>query len=191
MRFLYYYDLIDFDSVGNVKGTKNCDDKNKVVANFLYMICKYNQNLLHEKSLKKGEKLELPAFFKTDLNNLLNDVENGTVSKEYAIVKISKNCLPEVKKICDEAKNDREILEKLNDLVDVNSLEFAEKFKKVTNKKQLEYIMTHISAKLMDEINDLLCEIDDSKIKSKVYKKIIYYNGLVNAATELHTVFPA
>ena len=51
--------------------------------------------------------------------------------------------------------------------------------------------MTHISAKLMDEINDLLCEIDDSKIKSKVYKKIIYYNGLVNAATELHTVFPA
>ena len=82
-------------------------------------------------------------------------------------------------------------MEKLNDLVDVNSLEFAEKFKKVTNKKQLEYIMTHISAKLMDEINDLLCEIDDSKIKSKVYKKIIYYNGLVNAATELHTVFPA
>ncbi len=191
MSFLYFYNLIDFDSVGNVSTTKNCDDKNKVVSNFLYLICKYNQNLLHEKSIKKGEKLELPLFFKTELNELLEDVEAGKISKEHALVKIEKNCLSEVKKICEEAKNDREILEKLNNLVDINSLEFAEKFKKITNKKQLEYIMTHISSKLMDEITLMLNDINDKQVKSKVYKKMIYYNGLVNAVTMLHRVFPA
>ena len=46
--------------------------------------------------------------------------------------------------------------------------------------------MTHISSQLMDEINALLKEGDeDKKSKSTLYKKIISYNGIVNAVTNL------
>lgn len=182
--FLYLYGLIDFDDVGNVTTTKNCPDKRKVTSNFIYLVCKYNQYLLHEKSLKAKEKMEIPAFFKEDLENLLSKVESGQVTKEFALNAVSKSCLGEVKAIIDEAKCDREIINKLNALVDVNSLEFSKKFKGIVNKKQLEYIMTHISAKLMDEIGEILkTEVKDKKVKSTLYKKIISYNGLVNAAT--------
>lgn len=184
--FLYLYDLIDFDEVGNVTKTKYCDDVKKVASNFVYLVCKYNQYLLHEKALKAKEKLELPSFFKEDLEGLLAKVEKGQAKKEYALNEVAKNSLPEVKKIIEEARCDRDIVNNLNALVDVSSLEFSKKFKGIVNKKQLEYIMTHISAKLMDEIGEILKnEVKDKKIKSTLYKKIISYNGLVNAATEL------
>ena len=186
MSFLYYYDLVDFDKNGNVKETKTCADLKKVTSNFIYLICKYNQNILHEKVLKTGKKMELSPFFKEGLGDLLDKVEKGRVSKEFAILEVAEKCLPEVKKICKEAINDREILTKLNSLVDINSQEYAKKFKTAVNKKQLEYIMTHISSQLMDEINALLKEGDeDKKIKSTLYKKIISYNGIVNAVTNL------
>ena len=184
--FLYLYDLIDFDKVGNVTKTNKCEDEKKVISNFIYLVCKYNQYLLHEKSLKTKEKMEIPSFFKDDLEKLLTKLENGQVTKEHALNEVAKSSLPEVKKIIEEARCDREIIDKLNALVDVNSLEFSKKFKGVVNKKQLEYIMTHISAKLMDEIGEILKnEVSDKKVKSALYKKIISYNGLVNAVTML------
>lgn len=186
VMFLYLYDLIDFDGVGNVTKTRKCDDEKKVTSNFIYLVCKYNQYLLHEKSLKAKEKMEIPSFFKEDLEKLLSKIENGQVKKEYVLNEVAKSSLPEVKKIIEEARCDREIIDKLNALVDVNSLEFSKKFKGVVNKKQLEYIMTHISAKLMDEIGEILKnEVSDKKVKSVLYKKIISYNGLVNAVTML------
>ena len=184
--FLYLYDLIDFDKVGNVTKTNKCEDEKKVISNFIYLVCKYNQYLLHEKSLKAKEKMEIPSFFKDDLEKLLTKLENGRVTKEHALNEVAKSSLPEVKKIIEEARCDREIIDRLNALVDVNSLEFSKKFKGVVNKKQLEYIMTHISAKLMDEIGEILKnEVSDKKVKSVLYKKIISYNGLVNAVTML------
>lgn len=184
--FLYLYDLIDFDKVGNVTKTNKCEDEKKVISNFIYLVCKYNQYLLHEKSLKTKEKMEIPSFFKDDLEKLLTKLENGKVTKEHALNEVAKSSLPEVKKIIEEARCDREIIDRLNALVDVNSLEFSKKFKGVVNKKQLEYIMTHISAKLMDEIGEILKnEVSDKKVKSVLYKKIISYNGLVNAVTML------
>lgn len=184
--FLYLYDLVDFDDVGNVTKTKHCKDEKKVVSNFIYLVCKYNQYLLHEKSLKAKEKMEIPAFFKEDLEKLLAKVESGQVSKEYVLNEVAKSSLPEVKKIIEEARCDKDIINNLNALVDVYSLEFSKKFKNIVNKKQLEYIMTHISAQLMDEIGEILKnEVSDKKVKSTLYKKIISYNGLVNAATKI------
>lgn len=184
--FLYLYDLIDFDKVGNVTRTKRCDNERIAVSNFIYLICKYNQYLLREKAQKRGEKVEIPAFFKEELDSLLKKVEGGFVTKEFALNEVSKSCLGEVKRIIDGARCDKDIINELNRLVDINSMEFAKKFKGVVNKKQLEYIMTHISAQLMDEIGAILkSESIDKKTKSTLYKKIISYNGLVNTATRL------
>lgn len=185
--FLYLYDLIDFDKVGNVTKTKRLDDEKKVVSNFIYLLCKYNQYLIHEKSVKSGQKIEIPPFFKNDLDALLVKVEKGVSSKEYALNEVAKSCLPEVKKIIETARSDRDIINGLNAIVDVYSQDFSKKFKGAVNKKQLEYIMTHISAQLMDEITSILNRDDmqDKKVKSSLYKKIISYNGLVNAVTKL------
>ena len=122
MNFLYLYDLVGFDENGNVKATKRYNDEKIVASNFLYLICKYNQFVLQEEARKKGEKLELPSFFKDKLSTLLGKVESGEVSKEYALVSISKECSPVVKKICDNAINDAEIINDLNSLVSLDEI---------------------------------------------------------------------
>lgn len=193
MSFLYLYDLVDFDENGNIKATKRYKDVKIVASNFLYLICKYNQNLLQEEAKKKGEKLELPPFFKERLSTLLGKVESGEMSKEHALVLISKECIPVVRKICDNAINDAEIIENLNGLISFNGLSFSKRVKDVTNKKQQEYIMTKISGELMDEITNLLAgevsnEESPAKVKSNLYKKVISYNGLVNATMNLNNV---
>lgn len=193
MSFLYLYDLVDFDENGNIKATKRYKDVKIVASNFLYLICKYNQNLLQEEAKKKGEKLELPPFFKEKLSTLLGKVESGEVSKEYALVSISKECSPVVKKICDNAINDAEIINDLNSLMSLDELSFSKRIKGITNKKQQEYIMTKISGELMDEITNLLAgevsnEENPAKVKSNLYKKVISYNGLVNATMNLHNL---
>lgn len=188
MNFLYLYDLIDFDENGNVKETSLYDSDKKVASNFLYLICKYNQFLLKtsEKSQKEDEKVELPAFFKENLTPLLQKVEKGETSKEYALYKVSEYCLPTVKKIIEEAKNDEEIIHNLNTLVDIDAQKYSKKFKNIQNNKQREYIMTIIIGNLMEEIKRDLPQVDhDQKDKSSVYKKIISYNGLVSAISKM------
>ncbi len=191
MSFLYLYELMDFDENGNIKATKRYNDDKIVASNFLYLICKYNQFVLQDEAKKKGEKAELPPFFKENLSTLLEKVENGETSKEYALVKISKECTPEVREICEKSINDEEIIEKLNGLITLDGLSFNKRVKGIINQKQKEYIMTKISGDLMDEITNLLAgvyneEDEPAKIKSSLYKKVISYNGLVNATMKLH-----
>lgn len=187
MSFLYLYDIVDFDENGNIKKTKRYNNENVVASNFLYLICKYNQIILQNEVDDRGEKLELSPFFKEKLSPLLEDVEKGVSSKEYALQIISNSCLPKVQKILQEAKNDSEIISKLNALVSVEDNKFSEKVRGITNKKQQEYIMTKLSGELMDEISSLLDRQEENspKEKSILYKKIIRYNGLVNATMNL------
>lgn len=192
MNFLYLYDLVDFDENGKIKATRRYNDENIVASNFLYLICKYNQLILQDEKKKKDEKLELPLFFKEKLSSLLTNVEKGETSKEYAERLILKECHPKVRKVCEEAKSDKEIVEKLNQLMSLDSTSFAKKVKGVTNKKEQEYIMTKISGDMMDQITNLLAgsgvEEDPAKAKSLLYKKVISYNGLVSATMNLHNV---
>ncbi len=192
MNFLYLYDLIDFDSNGNIKPTKRCSDEKIVASNFLYLICKYNQNILQEEAKKNGEKSILSAFFKQNLAPLLQKVESGEVSKEYALVIIARECSPKVREICENSINDAEIINSLNKIVSFSDLKFSQKVNGITNRKHQEYIMTKISGDLMDQITNLLAgnadEEDPVKIKSALYKKIISYNGIVNATMNLQTV---
>ena len=186
MSFLYLYELMDFDENGNIKATKRYNDDKIVASNFLYLICKYNQFVLQDEAKKKGEKAELPPFFKENLSTLLEKVENGETSKEYALYKVSEYCLPTVKEIIEEAKNDEEIIHNLNTLVDIDAQKYSKKFKNIQNNKQREYIMTIIIGNLMEEIKRDLPQVDhDQKDKSSVYKKIISYNGLVSAISKM------
>ena len=88
--------------------------------------------------------------------------------------------------LSDAAKNDEEIIQNLNTLVDIDAQKYSKKFKNIQNNKQREYIMTIIIGNLMEEIKRDLPQVDhDQKDKSSVYKKIISYNGLVSAISKI------
>lgn len=190
MAFLYFYDLIDFDADGRVKATKKYTNLNKAESNFLYLVAKYNQNIVKENSVNNEDSAVLPPFFKQELAPLLSSVESGEKSKEYALRVILANCCDEVKKASIDTKSDKELVLKLSSLVDVNAENYAKKFKKAVNKKQLEYVITQTAGNLMNEISNNVLKVDsDAKVKSSVYKKVISYNGLMSVAANIDQLY--
>lgn len=169
--FLYFFNLIDFDNSGNVCKTNTCDE-NKAKSNFLYLISKYNQKLLNE-----NEKVS--DFFRTDLQKVLEKVENGE-SFEKAKEVVVENCKYDVKTLFKCAKSDKDFVKELNQKMVEHETDYTKKFQKAVNNLQLSYIITSISGNIYDEIATL--DEIDAKSKSNKYKKVIDYNALSKIA---------
>ena len=166
--------MLDFDGNGNVCAS-NKYDLSHARSNFLYLVSKYNQNYLQENGLS------CPAFFKVELTGILSNVAGGGDFEKAKKVVIS-NCLPKVQLYAQTSKNERELIAKLNENTSIKDEEFAHKFDKVVNSLQLSYVITMISGKLFEKValqtanSDILA---DCKSRSKTFKDIIKYNGLV------------
>ena len=182
MGFVYLFDLVDFDSKGNVCETKRFD-KNHARANYLYLISKYNQQFLSDK------KLEIPAFFKIDLNVVLLATENGVDFKK-AKQMVLANCTPEVQYLAQESKNDRDFIQTLNMHVSIKDKAFAKNFSDNMNSLHLAYVITAISGNIQMSISKMLTAenaLNDPKTKSAVFKEIIKYNALVDTAEKVQS----
>ena len=178
MSFLYLFDMVDFD-----KETKNVCETNRFTleqarSNYLYLVSKYNQNLLKEKDI------EVPEFFKEGLSDVLQNVEKGG-DFEKAKGSVLKNCLPEVKKAAQGVNCDEALIIRLNELVAENDKQFASKFSKAVNNLQLSYIITQISGRIFDETVMLSLDLSDKKSKSNAFKNVIKYNGLMATADKV------
>lgn len=177
MCFLYMFDMLDFDENGSVCAS-NKYDLAHARSNFLYLVSKYNQNYLQENGIS------CPAFFKEELPKLLNDVSNGG-NFEKAKKTVLSNCLPKVQLFAEKSKSDRELVALLNENASIKDEEFAQKFSKVVNNLQLSYVITMISGKLFEKVALQTASsnvLTDSKSRSKTFKDIIKYNGLVLSA---------
>ena len=173
--FLYLFDMVEFDEKGNVCANAKLDIEHSR-SNFLYLISKYNQQFLTE----NGEKV--PEFFKSQLNEVLFDVESHG-NYEKARKAVLSNCCPKVQLMAKLSSSDQDLVRKLNDKVSVADMEFACKFGKAVNNLQLQYIITNISGKVFDNICTLSTQdLSDKKNKSSFYKEIIKYNALVHTA---------
>lgn len=172
MCFLYMLNLLDFDSQGKVKETKETSLP-QAQSNFLYLVCKFNQNFLKEKGLP------VPEFFKEELSSVLENVEKG---QDYETAKktVFSNCLPQVSALANQSEKD--IISALVKSTSAYDLEFADKFKEAKNHLQLEYIMTVISSKVLSKAEQLKSQPQTKENKSKLFKELIKYNALVNAA---------
>lgn len=174
MEFLYLFDLLKFDTEGNVCGTSECNE-GTAKANFLYLLSKYNQ-----KFLDKNEKV--PDFFKVDLSEILKDVENGG-DFEKAKALILKNCKKIVVEADKNTRTDYALVLKLNNELISRESEFANEFQKAINNIQLAYIITSISGKIFEEILTIQKSGDlSAKDKSKMFKRVIEYNCLIKTA---------
>jgi len=182
MGFLYFFDLVDFDSKGNVCETKRFD-KDHARANYLYLISKYNQQFLSDK------KLEIPPFFKTDLNTVLQATENGVDFKKAKQVVLA-NCTPEVQYWALKSKSDKEFIQNLNASVSIKDKAFAKNFSENMNNLHLAYVITAISGNIQMSITKILSSenaLGDPKTKSSVFKDLIKYNALVDTADKVQT----
>lgn len=169
--------MLDFDENGSVCAS-NKYDLAHARSNFLYLVSKYNQNYLQENGIS------CPAFFKEELTDILSDVANGG-NFEKAKKVVLNNCLPKVQLFAQKSKNDRELIAQLNENASIKDEEFAHKFDKVVNSLQLGYIITMISGKLFEKVAIQTANsnvLSDCKIRSKAFKDIIKYNGLVLSA---------
>lgn len=180
MSFIYLFEKVDFDKDGNVCETKTCNI-NKARSNFLYLVSKYNQQLLQQ------NELSIPAFFKEDLASLLQKVEGGyDFSKAKKVV--FENCIPQVQKLAKDSKSDKETISKLNETVYIKDADVVSDLKKADNQKHREYILTSISGKLFENVFAQMMKSDieaDKKAKSNLYKDIIKYNSLVLEADKV------
>ena len=172
MCFLYMFDLLDFDSQGKVRESKGVTIE-KAHANFLYLVSKFNQNLLKENGLP------VPAFFKEELAGVLEDVEKGW-DYDVAKKKVFSQCLPQIAALA--GRSDKEVVSALVESSSVADLDFADKFKDIKNHLQLEYVMTITSGKVFNKIEALKTEEMTKENKSKLFKEVIRYNSLVCAA---------
>lgn len=178
MDFLRLFDLVDFDKDGNVCQTKRFA-LNKARSNYLYLLCKYNQRFLEE------ENLAIPQFFKEDLYDLLENVEKGGDFSK-AKKKVLENCLPKIQLLAKKSGSDRQLLLGLNDKVVVKDIEFANKNRASVNNLALAYIITGISGQVEKKIEKQMDEtITDQKSKSKLFKNVVKYNGLVSTADKV------
>lgn len=169
--------MFDFDDKGNVCAS-NKYDLSHARSNFLYLVSKYNQNYLQENGLS------CPAFFKDELTGILNNVSDGG-DFEKAKKTVISNCLPKVQLYAQTSNNERELIAKLNENTSIKDEEFAHKFDKVVNSLQLGYIITMISGKLFEKLalqTAISNDLSDCKTRSKIFKGIIKYNGLVCSA---------
>lgn len=176
--FLYLFDMLEFDNIGKVCASKEIDLAH-ARSNYLYLISKYNQVLLKE------NKAEVPEFFKNELNDVLFDIENnGNFDKAKKLV--ISNCVPKVQLLAKMSKNDKELIEKLNDVVAVKDKDFAQKFAKASNKLQLEYIITLIAGQVFDKAHMLkMQDLSETKNKSNLFKEMIKYNSLVETSDKV------
>ncbi len=172
MCFLYMFDLLDFDSQGKVRASKGASLE-KAQSNFLYLVSKFNQNLLKEKGLP------VPAFFKEELSSVLEGVEKGW-DFDVAKKKVFSECLPQISLLSN--RSDKEVISALVESSSVADMDFAEKFKDIKNHLQLEYIMTITSGKVFNKVDALREEEMTKENKSKLFKEVIKYNSLVCAA---------
>lgn len=182
MGFVYLFDLVDFDAKGNVCETKRFD-KNHSRANFLYLISKYNQQFLADK------KMEIPAFFKTDLNVVLLATENGVDFKK-AKQMVLANCTPEVQYWALKSKSDKELVQNLNASVSIKDKAFAKSFSDNMNGLHLAYVITGRIGNIQMVLTKILTEekvLSDAKTKSMIFKDIIKYNALVDTAEKVQS----
>lgn len=173
MDFLYLFNLLDFDSNGQVRETSDID-LNHARSNYLYLLSKYNQKLLGE-----GEKI--PEFFKTELTQVLEDVENG---KDFGVAKakVLENCKKDVQKVASECVSDKMLVGRLNCLV-IAKNEVKDKLGKAINDKQVTYILTQLSNKNFDSAVALQAKGQlGAKDKSSLYKNMIDYNAHTTTA---------
>lgn len=176
MAFLRFFDFLDFNDQGKVCETKKFDI-NSARANFLYLISKYNQKFIKEKNFSSKQKIELPKFFTEELNLLLSQVEAG-LNYEIAKNKVAQNCLPEVQLLITGSKNDRDLIERLNEQMKISTNIFAKNQSKIVNNLALSYIITLMLGKLDESIEQNLQFLNDPKRKSEAFKKMIDYNAL-------------
>lgn len=177
MDFLYLFGLVKFDIDGNlVAGDCNGETAR---SNYLYLISKYNQTILQE------ENLPVSDFFKTELQEILKDVENGgdfAAAKE----KVLSNCHLKVQKVALSARNDKELISKLNGTISARDEAFAKFVGQNINHLQLAYIITSLSGKVEKKIESLLLEgLNGKAEKSKAYKEMIKYNRLMLTAEKV------
>lgn len=181
MNFLYLFKLIDFDEKGELKQT-DINEIGKVRANYLYLICKYNQRLLQE------NKEKVPDFFKTQLKEILSNAEKEETKFEEGFKKVLLSSKGVVKQAYENSSSKRDFLLRLGEKISVIDEKFATNFKKAKNCKHLEFIMSKISTDLMEKVEKNIEEgkLVDDQGKSQIYKDIISYNGLVNATERLN-----
>ncbi len=177
MCFLYMFDLLDFDSQGKVRASKGVELE-KARSNFLYLVSKFNQGLLKEKGLP------VPAFFKEELASVLDSVEQGW-DYDVAKKKVFSHCLPQVSLLA--GRSEKDVVASLVETCSVAEAEFADKFKDIKNRLQLEYVMTITSGKVFNKAEALRREEMTKENKSKLFRTIIQYNALVNATEKVRT----
>ncbi len=175
MSDLQFFDLMSFDENGNVCGNQQTALA-QARSNFLYLVCKYNQNFLKE------EKLPLPAFFKEQLGSVLEEVEKGG-SYEAAKAQVFSNCLPTVQTYahCAEA----EAVKGLNKQVSLADLAFSQKVKNTVNNVHLGYVIYQNYVKIFDKIVALQMQDQTPANKSSLFKKVIQFNSLSSVADKV------
>lgn len=177
--FLYMFDLLDFDENGKVCATTDVDLAH-ARSNYLYLISKYNQMFLEE------NKVPVPEFFKTQLKDILFDIENNG-NFEKAAKCVIMNCCPKVQLIAKISKSQKDIIEKLNSKIVLQDKVMVEHCQKSKNERELEYRLAFLLAANSKTIERLKKE-DLSVVsnKSKLFKNIIGANSMTETSVRLH-----
>lgn len=177
--FLYMFDMLDFDETGKVCATADVDLAH-ARSNYLYLLSKYNQMFLEENNAK------IPEFFKTELKDVLFDIENNG-NFEKAAKCVIMNCCPKVQLIAKISKSQKDIIEKLNSKVVLQDKTMVEHCQKAKNERELEYRLAFLLAANSKTIERLKKE-DLSVVsnKSKLFKNIIGANSMTETSVRLH-----
>ncbi len=179
MDFLYLFDMINFDASGKIDAGE--EGLEKARSNYLYLISKYNQTILQE------ENLPVSDFFKTELSQVLEDVENGG-DYEGAQKKVLSNCHLKTQQIALSSNSEKDFILRLNSAISVRDEAFACLVGKNVNRLQLAYIITSLSGKVEKKIEKSLDEgIKSKNEKSKVFKDMIKYNRLMLTAQKVES----
>ena len=179
---MYLFDLVDFNEDGEVCASKLFDE-NHTKANYLYLVSKYNQKFLDMQGLK------VPEFFKNELAGILAGVEMGDDFEKAKKIVIS-NCLPKVKMMERESDSDKEFIASMNEFVSYDDKKFKKDIETATNGKHNEYIITATSGQILDSVFKNLQNpenLNDKILKSKIYKDVISYNGLMASIEKVGT----
>ena len=179
MDFLYLFDMVNFDENGNICAGKDGLEISR--SNFLYLVSKYNQTILQE------ENLPVSDFFKTELAEVLEEVEKGG-DFDKAKGEVLSNCHLKVQQLALSAKSAKALISSLNANISARDEAFAKLVGKNVNHLQLAYIITSLSGKVEKKIEDTLQgEVSGKNEKSKVFKDMIKYNRLMLTAQKVST----
>lgn len=177
MDFIYLFDMVNFDVNGNVCAGGHGLEVSR--SNFLYLISKYNQTILQE------ENISVSDFFKTELAEILKDVEKGG-DFESAKQRVLSNCHLKVQFLALSTESEKGLVLALNGAISARDEAFACLVGKNINHLQLAYIITSLSGKVEKKIEEaLIAGINGKTEKSKVFKDIIKYNRLMLTAQKV------